>query len=96
MLPAAALASYANHSGLAAFAPHLWVRIVRQIPGEYMRVALLYVALLVGSVVWDVTAVMWLGLVGALLREPVGCMFVFAMATGLGGVVHRNRELLGL
>ncbi|PRQ08437.1 hypothetical protein [Enhygromyxa salina] len=96
LVPAAALAVYASQSGLAAIAPHLWLRIVARIPMEYLKVAALYVALLVGMACWNATAGVWLGLLGAFIRGPVGCLFVFAMATSLGGVVYRNRADLGM
>ncbi|KIG17676.1 hypothetical protein DB30_02951 [Enhygromyxa salina] len=96
LVPAAALATYATQSGLAAIAPHLWVQIVRRIPHDYLKVAALYVGLVAGMGFWKATAPVWLGLFGLLIRGPVGCLFVFAMATSLGGVIHRNRTELGI
>lgn len=94
LLPAASLAVYAADAGLAAIAPHLWVRIIARMPGDYMRVALLYLPLFATFVIVNwLHAVPW---VGWLIVPVVRGLIVFSMAAALGGVVRRNRSELGI
>ena len=99
IMPAAALAVYVNHAGLAAFAPHLWFRIIGRMPRDYTRVAGLYAALMVVQVLWAVCVGVVLGgfpLIASFVHAVGACLPVFAMAVILGGIVNRNRLELGL
>jgi hypothetical protein len=95
LLPAASLAVYAADSALAALAPHLWVMIISRMPRDYLSVAWLYV-LLLGVATFVVSMVAAVPVLGAVLAPLLRCMTVFAMAAALGGVVHRNRDALGI
>ena len=99
LVPAAALAVYASRSGLAALAPHLWYRIVDRIPRPYARVAVLYAGLIAALQLWAFVLGLAFGPLPTLVQllfGPVACLSALAMAAGLGGVIRRNRFVLGL
>lgn len=98
LVPAATVAVYTSQSALAAFAPHLWFRIISRIPDDYAKLIGLCVAVVVLQAIWAALIGLALGsfpVLASLVYAPFVALLAVALAATFGGILDRRRNDLG-